>query len=75
MLQAAVEMPLSAVPQPPNFPGPHDFLVLSVITTIICGILNLVSIAIGITAIIFAVLVSSNACQMSCFGCNGVLLY
>ena len=58
MPQAAVEMPLPAVPQPPNFPGPHDFLVLSVMTTIICGILNLVSLAIGIPAIIFAALVS-----------------
>ena len=42
----------------PDYPGPHSFLVLSVVITTICGILNLLSLACGVPAIILAGLVS-----------------
>ena len=58
MLQAGVQMPLQTVVQPPNYPGPHDFFMLSLVTTIICGILNLVSLSFGMPAIVLAVMVS-----------------
>ena len=48
-----------AVPDPPpDHPAPHDFFILALVTTIICGILNLISLAFGIPAIIFAALVN-----------------
>ena len=37
--------------------APHDFLMLALVTTIICGILNLLSLAFGIPAIVLAALV------------------
>ena len=56
--QADGHIPILAVtPSLPSHPSPHDFLMLSLVTTIICGILNLISLAFGIPAIIFAILV------------------
>ena len=40
--------------------GPHDFLMLSLVTTIICAILNLISLAFGVPAIMFAIMVCLN---------------
>lgn len=42
----------------PDYPGPHSFMVFAVIITTICGILNLLSLACGVPAIILAGLVS-----------------
>ena len=58
MPQVVGQMPTMAVAPSPDYPAPHDFLMLAMVTTIICGILNLVSLAFGIPAIIFAVVVS-----------------
>ena len=54
MPQVVGQMP-SMVAAP--HPAPHNFLILAVVTTIICGILNLLSLAFGIPAIILAILV------------------
>ena len=51
------QFPTVAVAPPPNFDGPHDFLVLALVTTIFCAILNLVSLAFGIPAIILSAMV------------------
>jgi hypothetical protein len=40
--------------------GPHDFLMLSLVTAIICAILNLISLAFGIPAVMFAITVGLN---------------
>lgn len=42
----------------PDYPGPHSFIVLAVVITAICGVLNLLSLACGVPAIILAGLVS-----------------
>ena len=44
----------------PDYPGPHSFIILAVVVTTICGVLNLLSFACGVPAIILAVLVSIN---------------
>ena len=36
-------------------PAPHSFLVLTVATTIICGLLNILTIILGIPAVVYAV--------------------
>ena len=41
----------------PGYPGPSDFLILGLVTMIVCGILNLTSLMMGIPAVIFAALV------------------
>lgn len=46
--------------------GPHDFLMLSLVTTIICAILNLISLAFGIPAIIFAIMVGLIIAYVGC---------
>ena len=62
MLQAVGQMPTITVSQPPpNYDAPHDFLMLALVTTIICGILNLLSLAFGIPAIVLAALVCMHA--------------
>ena len=43
---------MSPVPQNPNYDGPEDFLGLIIITTIVCAFLNLVSLVIGMIAIV-----------------------
>ena len=45
------------VAPPPAYPAPHDFFIVALVTTIICGILNWVSLALGIPAIILAAMV------------------
>ena len=52
------QLPLVAVTPPPNYDAPHDFLALALVTTIICAILNLISLAFGIPAIVLSVMVS-----------------
>ena len=52
------QLPLVAVTPLTNYDAPHDFLTLALVTTIICAILNLLSLVIGIPAIIFSVMVS-----------------
>ena len=52
------QFPMVAVaPQQPPYDAPHDFLFLAMVTTIICGILNLISLSLGIPAIILSVMV------------------
>ncbi len=48
----------AAVGKPP-YPGPSDYLILSVVTMIMCGILNLTSLTIGIPGLVFACMVSA----------------
>ena len=48
------------VAPPSDRPAPHDFLMLALVMTIICGILNLLSLAFGIPAIVFAALVCNK---------------
>ena len=48
---------VAAATPPPDHPAPHDFFMLALVTTIICGILNLLSLAFGIPATVFAALV------------------
>ncbi len=43
---------------PPNYPGPHSFLIQAVSVAILCGILNVTSLASGVPAIICAAMVS-----------------
>ena len=52
------QMPSVAVAQPQNNSAPPDFLILAVIATIVCAILNVVSLAFGVSAVIFSTLVS-----------------
>ena len=58
MPQVARQMPTIIAAPPCGHPAPHDFLILAMVTTIICGILNVISLAFGVPAIIFAVMVS-----------------
>ena len=59
------QFPTVVATPPPNFDAPHDFLALALVTTIICAILNLISLAFGIPAIILSVMVSlyMHACM------------
>ena len=54
---ANFQMPFSAVEQKPTYPGPNTFAWFAVVTTIVCGLLNLLSLAFGIPAIVLAGLV------------------
>ena len=42
----------------PDYPGPHSFIILAVVLTVICGVINLLSFGCGVPAIILAGLVS-----------------
>ena len=42
---------------PPDRPAPHNFFMLALVTTIICGILNVLSLVFGIPAVSLAALV------------------
>ena len=42
---------------PPNYSAPHDFLMLALVATILCAILNLISLAFGIPAVILSAMV------------------
>ena len=48
---------MAAAAPPPDRPAPHDFFMLALVTTIICAILNLLSLAFGIPATVLAALV------------------
>ena len=51
---------VAATPQP-NYNGPHDFLVLAIVTMILSALFfNLVSLVFGVPAVIFGILVSSR---------------
>jgi hypothetical protein len=53
-------MPTMMVSQPlPSYDAPHDFLMLAMVATIICGMLNLLSLAFGIPAIVLSALVTN----------------
>ena len=57
MPQPGVQMALPPVVQPPDYPGPHDFLIVFLVVTILCALLNLISLAFGIPAVVLAALV------------------
>ena len=48
---------VAATAPPPDRPAPHDFFMLALVTTIICGILNVLSLVFGIPAVSLATLV------------------
>ena len=50
-------MPIMIVVPPPDYPGPHDFLILALVTMILCALLNLLSLAFGLPATILAAMV------------------
>ena len=61
--QVTGQMPAAAgivASPPPTYEAPHDFIILSLVTTIICSILILISLAFGIPAVVFAVMVMST---------------
>ncbi len=43
----------------PPYPGPSDYLILSLVTMIMCGALNITSLLIGIPGLVFSGLVSA----------------
>ena len=45
-----------SVPRP-DYPGPHNFIAFVMIVTVLCGILNMLSLAFGIPAMICALMV------------------
>ena len=49
-------VPNPSVPRP-DYPGPHNFIVFVMIVTVLCGILNILSLAFGIPAMICALMV------------------
>ena len=55
---AGYQFPVVALAQQAPYGGPHDFIVPALVIAIICGFLNILSVAFGISGIIFAVLVS-----------------
>lgn len=57
MPQPGIQLALPPVVQPPDYPGPHDFLMVSLVVTIVCALLNLISLAFGVPAIVMAALV------------------
>ena len=68
---------------PPNHDAPHDFLMLALVTTIICSILNLLSLAFGIPAVILSAMVKFNVNVLKfmhvldasiSFGCRYIVL-
>ena len=58
MPQVTGQMPAMVAVPPPAYDAPHDFLIVAMVTTIICGLLNLISLAFGIPAIILAAMVT-----------------
>ena len=58
MPQAVGQMPTMIVSQPPpNLDASHDFFMLALVTSIICGIFNLLSLSFDIPAIILSIMV------------------
>ena len=64
MSQVTGQMPAMVAAPPPAYDAPYDFFVLAMVTTIICGILNLISLAFGIPAIILAAMVTACRLQL-----------
>ena len=50
-------MAVPQVVQPPNYHGPHDFFMISLLITIVCAIVNLLSLSFGIPSIVLAAMV------------------
>jgi hypothetical protein len=50
-------MPAMTVAPPPDYPGPHDFLILALVTMMLCAFINILSLAFGIPATILAAMV------------------
>ena len=48
--------------QHPSYDGPADFLVLVLVTTIVCGVLNLTSLIFGTIALVMVVAVRIRTC-------------
>ncbi|XP_064383379.1 uncharacterized protein LOC135332000 [Halichondria panicea] len=44
----------------PPYPGPSDYFILSLVTMIMCGLLNITSLTIGIPGLVFASLSNHN---------------
>ena len=59
------QFPMVAVAPQPPYDAPHDFLILAMVTTIICAILNLLSLGFGIPAIILSAMVSLTCSHYS----------
>ena len=57
LFQMTGQMPAMIVSPPPDYPGPHDFLILALVTTILCSFINIISLAFGIPAVILAAMV------------------
>ena len=53
----AAPLPITAYPRP-SYVSPHSYLALTIVTLIICALLNLTSLALGIPAMIMSILVS-----------------
>ena len=60
LMQVAAPYPTMAGYPKPDYPAPHSFIALVVTVTIICGLLDLLSLAFGIPAIICALIVSKQ---------------
>ena len=60
LTQVAGQTPTMIAAPPPDYPGPHDFLILALVTMMLCAFLNLVSLAFGIPATILAAMVKFN---------------
>eukprot|EP00731_Ephydatia_muelleri_P020202 Em0012g1027a len=63
-VQQYSQQPVMMVPAPPppvlgaqnpNYDGPEDFFVLVIITTVVCGVLNLSSFVFGIIALVMTI--------------------
>ena len=50
-------MPITAYSEPPHSP-PHSYLMLAVITLVICSVLNPLSLGLGVPAVVLSSLVS-----------------
>ena len=57
------QFPMVAIAPQPRAPynAPHDFLILAMVTTIICAILNLLSLVFGIPAVVLSGMVSPQS--------------
>ena len=54
-------MPITAYPEPPPRQQPHTYLALTVVTVVICSVLNPLSMGLGIPAVVLSGLVSRTS--------------
>ena len=54
--------PAPPQPEKPSYPSPHSFLALALFSNTFCGILNALTLGIGIPAVVFAIRVSVDTC-------------